>query len=164
MHKYNNKRYTRDYYDDEYDSSSDDDDYTTPLAKDMSKTDRQIAELLYNLNHIDDKPEPKSKISEEVKKKRAANLAKAREVRMKKLKEKKEGGGGGNINASTEEQQPLEEEHSGLAKPKKGIIARGDDDPFANTKPVTSSSSSGLKIPPPDAPMPGDNAVMPVYF
>lgn len=150
MYNRYNRRYTRDYYDDD-ETSSDEDSYDTPLAQDMSKTDRQIAELLYNLNHVNDKPQ--SKISEAARKKRAENLAKAREVRMNKLKGKKD--------------NRIEEEDDDYNRPLKANSIRlpGDDDPFkSDNKSRSSGGGGGLKIPPPNASMPGDNAVMPVYF
>lgn len=150
MYNRYNKRYTRDYYDNTS-SSSDDDDYDTPLAQDMSKTDKQIAELLYNLNHVNDKPQPK--INEAARKKRAENLAKAREARKNKLKEKKE------KNNNNDDDNT----HSSESKEKQSAIKLpGDDDPFKNDKKL--NEGSGLRIPPPDAVMPYDNVVMPVYF
>lgn len=162
MYSYYNKKYTRDYYDDSS-SSDDDDEYDTPLAQDMSRTDKQIAELLYNLNHVNDRPAPKSNISDEVRKKRAENLAKAREARMNKLKNKDNVGGGLNIPQHQHQQQQQQQQ--------KSIRMQGDGDPYASTTKTSSirgngsgGGGGGLKVPPPDAPMPGDNAVMPVYF
>lgn len=163
MYSYYNKKYTRDYYDDSS-SSEDDDEYDTPLAQDMSRTDKQIAELLYNLNHVNDRPAPKSNISDEVRKKRAENLAKAREARMNKLKNKDNVGGGLNIPQHQHQQQQQQQQQ-------KSIRMQGDGDPYASTTKTSSirgngsgGGGGGLKVPPPDAPMPGDNAVMPVYF
>lgn len=197
---------THDYYDE---NLSDEDDYNIPLAQDMSKTDRDIAELLYRLNKVDNNEDidddddnndnnnnddddisninddsnkryiptrntVKKKISEEARIQRSKNLAKARAIRMKNLNEKRRKEHElKNLNIKDVEKdlenddidnnddEDINENKKQKSK-SKGIIIPGDDDPFKIEG--SKNKKEGLEPVPSDAVMPGDDAILPVYF